>query len=176
MNYIDFTAIDFETGSFAPNSVCQVGLARVTGGVITEMYTSLIKPPGNYIWKRWTEELHHISYKDTKHAPEFAESYTRWKHLVENQIIVAHNMNFDYRCLSTCLREFCGYGAETCETLFKRYCTCKTWKGAFHKASLEVCCEELKIELFNHHNALADAEACARLFIAAQECGRELKG
>jgi len=49
MNYPDFTAIDFETGSGYRNSVCQVGLVRVERGVIVETYSSLIRPPANFI-------------------------------------------------------------------------------------------------------------------------------
>ena len=167
---LSFTAIDFETGSGYRNSVCQVGLVKVVNGVISETYSGLIQPPNNFIRGDFTEKIHGISPEDTMYAPAFAESYKRWKHLIEGQTIVAHNMKFDYSCLSACLGEFCGITAN-----FKTYCTMKIWRGAFDDASLETCCRGNNVELTNHHNALADAEACARLFILAVNRAMDLK-
>ncbi|MDR1143156.1 MAG: exonuclease [Spirochaetaceae bacterium] len=166
---LDFTAMDFETGSGYRNSVCQVGLVKVVNGAIVETYSSLIKPPNNFIRNDFTA-IHGISPEDTKYAPVFAESYPRWKHLVENQPLVAHNMKFDYNCLGACLRDFCDL-----HMTFKTYCTMKIWRGAFENARLSTCCKESGIELTHHHNALADAEACARLFILAVNSGRDLR-
>jgi DNA polymerase-3 subunit epsilon len=168
-NLLDFTAIDFETGSGYRNSVCQVGLVKAVNGIIVETYSSLMKPPNNFIREDFTA-IHGISPGDTKYAPSFAESYPRWKHLVENQTLVAHNMQFDYSCLSACLSDFCSLNMS-----FKTYCTMKIWRGAFENAQLSTCCKENEIELLHHHNALADAEACAKLFILAVNTGRELR-
>jgi DNA polymerase-3 subunit epsilon len=170
MKVPNFTAIDFETGSGYRNSVCQVGLVRVERGIIIETYSSLIRPPDNFIRPDWTESIHGISPEDTTHAPPFAESYPRWRHFVEGQTLVAHSAKFDMGCLAACLEEFCGIAAD-----FDAYCTCDTWRGTFDSASLDACCAALGVTLTNHHNALADAEACARLFLLAQEQGRELK-
>jgi DNA polymerase III epsilon subunit-like protein len=79
-------------------------------------------------------------------------------------------MAFDLGCLTACLREFCGQ-----EESFKTYCTMKIWQGAFDGKGLDDCCEGNDIELFRHHNAVADAEACAQLFIIAVEKGMDLK-
>jgi DNA polymerase-3 subunit epsilon len=162
---LNFTAIDFETGSGYRNSVCQVGLVKAVNGRFSETYSSLIRPPDNFIRKDFSA-IHGIFPQDTEYAPGFAESYQRWKHLVENQTLVAHNMRFDYGCLTACLAEFCGVTAA-----FKTYCTMKIWWGAFENAKLDTCCKENGIELLNHHNALADAEACAELFVLAVNRG-----
>jgi len=167
---LSFTAIDFETASGSQHSVCQVGLVKVVKGVISELYSSLIRPPHNFIHRDFTA-IHGITPEDTEYAPSFAESWPRWRHLVEGQILVAHYMAFDYACLTACLRDFCGLDRS-----FKTYCTCKTWRGAFENARLETCCERTGIALLHHHNALADAEACARLFLLAINTGRELRG
>ena len=170
---LNFTAIDFETSSNNRNSVCQVGLVRVINGVLSESYASLIRPPKNYIRRDFTD-IHGISPQDTEGAPAFAESYERWKHFVEGQILVAHYMQFDFACLSTCLREFCGIEAPSPAPL-ATYCTCETWRGHFVNAKLDTCCRENGIQLLNHHNALADAEAAAKLFLLAVNKGMDLK-
>ena len=168
---INFTAIDFETATHDPNSVCQVGLVRVENGVVVNEYSGLIRPPDNFIWEYFSREVHGIYPKDTADAPPFAESYPAWKQFVEGHTLVAHNMSFDLRSLRACLKEFCGLDMK-----FKTYCTMNTWKGAFEEGcALNICCKRLDISLLNHHNALADAKACAELFLAAIRGDRELK-
>ena len=167
---LTFTAIDFETASWSSNSVCQVGLVKVENGNITDEYCGLVKPPRNYIWRYFSEKIHGIYPKDTAGAPAFAESFPLWKHFVEGQTLVAHNMIFDLNCLQACLKDFCGLDMK-----FKTYCTRKIWAGAFENAQLKTCCARLGISLLQHHNALADAKACAELFLAAIRTGRDLK-
>ncbi|MDR0453812.1 MAG: 3'-5' exonuclease [Deferribacteraceae bacterium] len=167
---IDFTAIDFETATGSRNSICQVGLVRVEEGVIVSRYCGYIRPPDNYIWRNFSTNIHGIYPNDTADAPSFAESYPEWKHFIEGKTLVAHNMAFDLSCLQACLKEFYGLEME-----FKTYCTMKTWRGVFESAGLSVCCKQLGINLLKHHDALADAEACAELFLAAIHSGRELK-
>jgi len=165
-----FTAIDFETATGYKNSICQVGLVRLENGIIMDEYCELIKPPYNYIWRNFSQNVHGIYPEDTADAPVFAESYPAWKHFVEGQTLVAHNMSFDLSRLKACLQEFCGLDME-----FKTYCTRNIWTGAFENACLPTCCEQLGINLLHHHNALADAKACAELFLAAIRTGRDLK-
>jgi DNA polymerase-3 subunit epsilon len=71
----------------------------VVNGIIIETYSSLIKPPNNFIREDFSD-IHGITPEDTKYAPGFAESYPRWKHLAEHQWLVAHNMKFDYSCIT----------------------------------------------------------------------------
>ncbi|MDR0567761.1 MAG: hypothetical protein LBG87_00945 [Spirochaetaceae bacterium] len=174
---LTFTAIDFETATGYRNSVCQVGLVKAINGIIAEEYCGLIQPPGNYIWEDFSE-IHGIYPEHTACAPRFAESYPKWKHFIENQTLVAHNMRFDFGCLKACLADFCGIGisaADETGILCKTYCTMKIWKGAFQNAKLLTCCENNRISLECHHNALADAKACAKLFIIAVNLNRDLK-
>ncbi|GBR76818.1 exonuclease DnaQ-like superfamily [Candidatus Termititenax persephonae] len=167
----NFTALDFETASGYPYSVCQVGLVRVENGIIAEEYCGLIKPPNNFIRRDFSDNIHGIYPEHTQNAPDFAESYPRWKHFIENQILVAHNARFDLGCLTACLRRFCGR-----EIAPRIFCTMKTYRGAFADgASLAVCCAEMGVVLAHHHNALADARACAELFLLAMRDGRELR-
>ncbi|MDR2869551.1 MAG: 3'-5' exoribonuclease [Deferribacteraceae bacterium] len=166
---LNFTAIDFETACGYRNSVCQVGLVKVVNGVIIDEYCGLIQPPNNFIRQDFTG-IHGIEPAQTAHAPSFADSYPRWRHFIEAQTLVAHNMQFDLGCLQACLQSFYGLEME-----FNTYCTMLTWRGAFENAQLATCCRQLGIDLSHHHNALADARACAELFIAAVTSGRSLR-
>jgi DNA polymerase-3 subunit epsilon len=166
---LNFTAIDFETATGYRNSVCQIGLVKVVNGIITDEYCGLIQPPNNYIREDFSA-IHGIYPEQTIYAPTFENSYPNWKHFLNEQILVAHNMKFDISCLKACLKDFCGLEIE-----FKTYCTMKIWKGEFENAQLSTCCENNDISLEYHHNALNDAKACAELFIMAVKNGRDLK-
>jgi DNA polymerase-3 subunit epsilon len=65
-----FTAIDFETATGYRNSICQVGLVRVENGIITQEINTLVQPPDNYYWSRFTD-IHGISAKTTSNAGAF---------------------------------------------------------------------------------------------------------
>ena len=166
---LNFTAIDFETATGYRNSVCQVGLVKVVNGIVVDEYCGLIQPPDNFIRDDFSA-IHGIYSEQTIHAPTFDKSYAKWKHFVEDQILVAHNMKFDLSCIKTCLKDFCGIESE-----FRTYCTMKIWKGEFENARLTTCCENNDIELKHHHNAQDDAKACAELFILAVKNDRDLK-
>jgi len=149
----DFTAIDFETAQGARNSICAIGLVRVEKNQIVKTIDLLIKPPQNqYFWKN--TEIHGIDADMTKNSLTFDNVWNDIKPYIQNQHVVAHNGAFDFDVLSKTLTH---YGIELPE--YSRHCTYKI----FGKA-LNICCQRYHIEL-NHHNALSDAIACAKLFM-----------
>jgi DNA polymerase III subunit epsilon len=150
-----FTALDFETAQGPKWSICQVGIVRVENGKITHEYSQLVQPPDNYYWLRWSG-IHGITARDTRHAPTFAECWPSIEPFIAGQIVVAHNAAFDVSCLKQALSL---YGI-TCPP-FETRCTYKHFK----KGLAEICAEH-RIPL-NHHDALSDARACARLALLA---------
>jgi len=98
----------------------------------------------------------------TAEAPDFPASWTIWRHWIEGQTVVAHNVSFDRSCLDQAL-EF--YGLEP--VAYETQCTYRIWGH-----SLDSCCRDLGIPLKNHHDALEDAMACARLYLEAGRQGK----
>lgn len=148
-----FTAIDFETAQGYRHSVCQVGLVRVENGKIVHTFECLVKPPDNYYWDR-NIEIHGILPEDTAKAPTFNKVWPKIQPYISNQNIVAHNITFDAGCLKATL-EYYGLPAP----VFTPYCTMRIFGGG-----LADNCTDYGIEL-NHHDALSDAMACAKLFL-----------
>lgn len=151
----NFTAIDFETAvKFQRNTVCSVGIVVVRDMEIVERVTHLIKPPGN-AYHQENIDLHGITPDKTIAAPAFTELYPVLKRYLDGQNVVAHNFTFDGGCIEACL-------ADTGIPLpnIKAYCTKKIYNG---KPLRELC--RLNGIPLDHHNALSDAEACARLMI-----------
>ena len=152
-----FTAIDFETAKGNRNSACAIGIITVESGKITEEYNVLIQPPDNdYFWKNI--EIHGITPEDTANKPNFKELYPEIKKRLQGKTLVAHNESFDRSVLQ---KTMAYYGLDYAElNLAKRWeCTYRIYGKA-----LNICCQKYDIEL-NHHEALSDARACAKLYL-----------
>ncbi len=149
-----FTAIDFETAQGYRWSICQIGLIRVENGIITKEINLLVQPPNNYYWKNFIE-IHGITPKMTSKSPTFNQVWHIMEPYITNQNVVAHNgFGFDFPVLQKTLEY---YGMEAPE--YQKYCTYK-----IYKSNLAALCQEYEIPL-NHHDALSDAKACAKLYL-----------
>ena len=161
----NFAAIDFETANGQRSSICSVGLVVVSDGEIVERVHRLIHPTPNYYYRYFTEQIHGISEADTHDAPRFPEV---WENeiapLIEGLPLVAHNAAFDSGCLKAA---FAAYGMDY-PADYRFYCTLRAARRMFPKPilpnhRLPTVCEYLGIPFDHHHDALADAEGCARI-------------
>lgn len=153
----DFVAIDFETMSPERTSACAVGMVKVIDGEIIQEFYSLINPVRD---ERTDLELnirtHGISLETAEKAPSFEELFDGIRGFIGELPLVCHNRSVDMVIIDR-LMEF--YGLEGIDTS-NSICTYQlTGK------SLSKCCEEYGIKEERHHNALWDAEACARIYL-----------
>jgi len=148
-----FTAIDFETAHGKRWSICQVGIVRVENGLITDELSILVQPPDNFYWE-WFTSIHGITPDITKEESPFDKIWHLVEPFVKNQVVVAHNgFSFDFDVLAKTLEY---YGLEVPD--YEKRCTYRLFKD-----NLFSLCQRLNIPL-NHHEALSDARACAKLF------------
>jgi len=155
----DFAAIDFEGANGEVTSACSMGIAIVRDDEIVETFYSLIKPvPNRYDF--WTTKVHGITYKDTNHAPLFPEVWDQVKDKVRGLPMVAHGISFDERVLKA-LHELYHIPYPN----FKFYCThlgSELLVPDLENHKLQTVAKHFGYDLAkNHHNAGADAEACA---------------
>jgi DNA polymerase III subunit epsilon len=156
-----FTAIDFETAiGFHP---CSVGIVTVENGVIIDEFVTLIRPPNN-AYSPYTIAVHGIYPRDTINAKTFAQVYPEIKKRLQNRVIVAHNESFDRNVLAKSMALF-GLDYQELNIAPRWECTVKIYKSKGVKPTkLSDCCREMNIKL-NHHEALSDARACAKLYL-----------
>lgn len=154
MNSLNFTALDIETADCTNHHICQIGLVKVVNGIITEKYMSLIKPPNNF-YSFHNTRIHGISSQMTENAPSFQDIWSKIIHFIEEQIVVCHNSSFDIGKLENTLNY---YSIELPN--FSSVCTYK-----IYGKNLKDCCNLFSINIANHHHALADAEACALIYL-----------
>ena len=149
-----FTAIDFETAHPKRWSICQVGLVQVENGLITNEVSILVQPPDNIYWSRFID-IHGITPEMTRNAPTFAAVWPLIERYIQNRNVVAHNgFGFDFNVLAQTLEY---YGLTVPD--YEKFCTYRIYRD-----NLSSLCQKFEIKL-NHHEALSDARACARLFL-----------
>ncbi|MBD5226094.1 MAG: 3'-5' exonuclease [Bacteroidales bacterium] len=162
----NFVAIDVETANNHPESICAIGAVKVKDGVIVDRFYELVKPEPEYYFRYFTEEIHGISRDMTENAPTFDRVWRRLQPIIGNLPLVAHNKAFDEKCIKAAHRV---YQMDYPDYPF--FCTLATARRTIprafcHSFSLPAVCDFLGIPFCNHHNALADAEACAKIAIA----------
>lgn len=162
----DFVAIDVETANRYPTSICAIGAVKVVDGLITDRFYELVKPVPNYYYRYFTEQIHGIGAKDTANARTFGEVWSDLMVMAGSLPMVAHNKAFDEKCLRAACLE---HGIAWHDPEFM--CTLTASRRAIPKAvigshSLPVVADWLGIPFKDHHNALADAECCARIALA----------
>ena len=170
-----FIAIDFETADFDRDSACAVGITSVVDYEIVSTKSYLIRP------SRYDSDdddfdfkftyLHGISWADVAYEPEFGELWADISpQFFGAEFIAAHNASFDLSVLASCCEAY-GIDYEAPASI----CTMKLARRAWSikPTKLNHVCDYLDIPL-NHHDAGSDAEACARVVIAAHEAGWEL--
>jgi DNA polymerase-3 subunit epsilon len=150
---VNFTAIDFETAQGAGHSICQIGLVQVENGRIVSTMNQLVQPPGNY-YSYYNIKVHGITPEMTRHSPTFDDVWGQMRPYIEDQKVVAHNASFDISCLKRVLAYY-----DLAVPRFDQACTYRIFKK-----KLSVLCDAYHIPL-NHHDALSDAMACARLYM-----------
>lgn len=162
---LDFTAIDFETANSSSASACSVGLVKVRAGRVVDSASWLIHPPIGYdLFTEWNTRIHGIMAMDVADAPLWSEQLGDLVAFVDGDVLVAHNAGFDMGVISgACAASF----VET--PGFDYACSLQIARKTYHLDSyrLPVAAMAAGFEDFDHHNALADAEACAAIIVHA---------
>lgn len=161
-----FVAIDFETADHDPDSACAVGLVRVEDHRIVCREVVLIRPPRPRIL---FTHVHGITWDRVAAAPSFAEVWPRLASLLDGaDFLAAHNAPFDRRVLAACCAA-AGLPAPAQPFVCTVQLARRHWN--LRPATLPAVCRRLGIGLV-HHDPGSDAEACARIVIAAAAQGR----
>ena len=160
-----FVAIDFETASARRDSACAVGVATGCAGRVVLSRTYLIRPPS----RQFTfTGLHSLGWEDVRDAPTFAELWPALRAwIADAAFVAAHNAPFDRSVLHACCAR---YRLRPPPTRFA--CTVQLARAQWgiRPTKLPDVCRRLGIPL-RHHDAGADAMACARIVLAAEAEG-----
>ncbi len=162
---VDFTAIDFETANASSASACAVGLVRVRGGEVVARTGWLIRPPaGLDHFAPVNVSIHGIRPADVADAPTWDEQLDRLCAFAGSDVLLAHNAGFD---MSVLRRACATTGVET--PPYRYACTVQIARATYRLASyrLPLAAAAAGFTGFRHHDAVADAEACAHIAMDA---------
>lgn len=162
---LDFTAIDFETANSSNASACAVGLVRVRDGRVVETAGWLIRPPaGHDVFFELNVRIHGIRPEDVAGAATWTEQLSRLASFAGDDVLVAHNAGFDMAVL----KRACDATGDDCPP-YRYACSLQVARKVYRLESyrLPFVAAEAGFADFPHHNATADALACAHVMIDA---------
>jgi DNA polymerase-3 subunit epsilon len=160
-----FAAIDFETADYGRDSACAVAIVLIEGQAIIDRVHYYIRPPRRHFGFSY---LHGISWNNVVDAPTFRQLWpVLQERLAGVEFLAAHNASFDRSVLRTCCER-----ARLSAPSHAFQCTVRLARAVWniYPTTLPAVCRHLRIPL-RHHDAGSDAEACARIVIAALEAG-----
>lgn len=162
---LDFTAIDFETANSSPASACSVGLVRVRAGEVVATDSWLIRPPAGFDeFQEWNVRIHGIEPHHVINAPSWNEQFERLCAFAGDDVLVAHNASFDMNVL----RKACEATGAVLPP-YRSLCSLQVARKTYSLDSyrLPYAAAAAGFEEFAHHEALADARACAQIVVDA---------
>ena len=155
-----YAVLDIETTGGSPKSekITEIAIYISDGKEITDEFITLINPEKPIPY--FITSLTGITNEMVADAPKFYEIAKQLVEITEDKIIVAHNVNFDYRFIRS---EFRSLGYDFTRN---NLCTLQLSRRLFpgHRSySLGNICNDLGIHIENRHRAAGDALATVKL-------------
>lgn len=154
------TFIDFETTGFKQNRAVSLAIVHYESGIrVFEKYF-LFNPKAAI--EEGALRVHGITYEHIRHEKGFDEIWEEIRPYIEGNLVVAHNAKYDMKVLRGELDRYnldCGK--------FSYYCTYESAKKLHVPVvnyKLDTLSKYFGISLNDHHNALADAVACEKVY------------
>ena len=162
---MNFFALDVETANADYSSICQIGIAQIENGQITDRWRTLVNPKAYF--DPFNVSIHGIKHEDVKDAPTFDQIYSELSKRISDQITV-HHMPFDKIAISrACIEN--NLDIIAARWLDSAKIARRTWEQFAYKGyGLANLASFLQIT-FEHHDALEDAVTAAKVVIHACE-------
>ncbi len=156
-----YAIVDIETtgGYASANGIIEIAIKIFDGKEVVEEFESLINP--NQVIPRYIQAFTGITNEMVQDAPCFEEVAEKVFTILQGNIFVAHNVNFDYSFIKHHL-EYFGYSFHA-----RKLCTVRLSRQiipGYPSYSLGKLCHSVGIELQNRHRAGGDADATVLLF------------
>ena len=161
-----YVVFDIETTGFSyhMDTIIEIGAVKVVKGVVTERFSQLVNPkralPPEII------ELTGITEEMVKDQPTLEHVLPEFMSFVAGVPVVAHNATFD----CAFIRHYCEMYSLPFESIIvDTLALSRLLLTHIKKHNLKAVTKQLKIVLSDHHRAVADAEATARVWIHFME-------
>lgn len=161
-----FVVFDVETTGLncAFDKITEIGAVKITDGVITHSFESLINPKIHI--RQDTVKLNGIDDETVKGSPTIEEVLPDFYKFTYGCTLVAHNYEFDSKFIEA---ESKNSGYYFDNSSYDTVLLAREYLKGLPNHRLETLCKYYGIEIGNHHRAEYDALATARLFIKLAE-------
>ncbi|WP_251717157.1 3'-5' exonuclease [Lactobacillus agrestimuris] len=159
---MNFIAMDFETANRFPESACSLALVMVRDNKIVDRFYTVINPQMPFDARNI--QVHQITAEDVKNAPTMAEVWPKISQLYQpGMLVAAHNARFDTNVMKQSLARYSI--DEPHYLVIDTLATSRALESDLPNHKLDTVSDALNINLWHHHNALSDSEACAEILI-----------
>ena len=165
-----FVVFDIETTGFSAEAdrIIEIGAVKVEKGQITEKFSTFVNPKRPIPFR--ITELTSITDDMVIDAPEIEVVLPQFLEFVGDAVLVAHNASFDVGFIEqNCKNQ----GLDTQFTSVDTVALGRVLLPSLSKYKLDVVAKALGISLENHHRAVDDAGATAKIFVKFIEMLRE---
>jgi len=165
---IEYVVLDTETtGTLKADRIVEIALVAFKGNEVIEEWSTLINPQRDV----GKTNIHGITASMVSSAPIFADVVNDIFRIINNRVLVAHNLGFDARML---IQEF--NRANTQGDIGKGFCTMTAARRLLpsDKSSLSDACNEFGIKIIDAHSALGDCKMTMELFNHLSEDEQEV--
>lgn len=168
-----YVVLDTETTGLnaREDTLIEVAAAKVCGGEIIDTFSQLIDPARPISAK--ISQLTGITQDMVQGQPLLEAVLSDFREFVDDAILVAHNAEFDVGFLNQSAERI-GMEAWT-EPVVDTLSLARALYPGEKNYRLKTLTQKFGVQLVNHHRALADAEATAKVFVKMLETCHERK-
>ncbi|HIP12529.1 MAG TPA: 3'-5' exonuclease [Arcobacter sp.] len=155
-----FCIVDIETnaGNAQDGQIIEIGAIKFKNGKVIETYQSLVTAKSIPLK---VQEITGITPDMLVNAPSLKTVLEEFKIFLEDDVFVAHSIDFDYKFVSDSFKKY-----DLGELLNRKLCTIQLAKRTIKskKYGLRYLKEKLNIDVANHHRAFDDALSTVGIF------------
>ena len=157
-----FVVFDIETTGFSSTNdkITEIGAVKIENFEIVDVFSELINPEIDISYK--IQELTGITNNLVADKPKIEEILPKFLEFVGDDVLVAHNADFDMGFISQKSRE---QNLEFKNKSIDTLTLARILLPDLKRHRLNVIAKALGIPLLNHHRAVDDAKATAHIFI-----------
>ncbi len=157
-----YVVFDIETTGLSPkhNKIIEIGAVKITNGEIIDRYSTFVNPETPIPYT--SEKLTGINDEMVIDAPTIEVILPQFLEWAGDNVLVAHNASFD----TGFIRFFSKKQSLVFDnTILDTLALSHILLSHLGKFTLDRVCKDLGIVLENHHRAVDDAEATAKIFL-----------
>lgn len=158
----EFVVFDLETTGLSNTNdrITEIGAVKIRDFEIVDRFSCFVNPERDIPLK--IQELTGISAEMVKDAPTIEQALPDFLSFARDSILVAHNADFDIGFVrESCKRIGLEFESPYVDTLR----LAKALLPQLKRYKLDVIAKNMGISLNNHHRAIDDAEATARIYL-----------